>query len=317
MPGWSWLPRTMAGARRTTSRRTHTIRWSRTFEGETSPLGSWLEHERFRVSLRHRTRKAILLRAVCREAVYSSFWRRWQELSYCSGTGAPTNGVSKNNVGALRKGRQPHRPPERVRREGAARLRLPRGPAFAAGSANGRVGRDENLGRQDYRFRPGVRRGRIPAHLRPHQGARAYGARAQTPRRVHAEAPRSRENHGRLQGRRRSSGRQASCGEGGDTGRRRSRGDRAGRGPRRRTSEAASGIRPGGPRGRGSRIPPGRVRSPAEPRGGRSARGAGPRAQGGATERDLRARRTPRRTLRYGRGTSAGARDSRRVSWSA
>src|SRR5829696_5719964 len=30
------------------------------------------------------------------------FWWRWRELSYCSGTGAPTNDVSKKNAGAQR-----------------------------------------------------------------------------------------------------------------------------------------------------------------------------------------------------------------------
>src|SRR5918992_4255099 len=95
----------MAGARRTISRRTHTIQWSRTFRRETLPLGSWPEHESFRVSLLHRTRKTILMvvRAVWwGEAVYSFYWRRWQGVFYCSGNGAPTNGASKN-VGALRK----------------------------------------------------------------------------------------------------------------------------------------------------------------------------------------------------------------------
>src|SRR5215216_3993875 len=96
----------MAGARRITSRRTHTTQWSRTSGRETLPPGSWPEHERFRVSLQHRARKTILMvvRAVWwGEAVYSFYWWRWQELSYCSGTGAPRYGASKKNVVALRK----------------------------------------------------------------------------------------------------------------------------------------------------------------------------------------------------------------------
>ena len=134
--------------------------------------------------------------------------------------------------------------------------------------------------------------------------------RARPPRRVHAEPQRGRENHGRLQGRRRSSGRQASCGAGGDTGGRRSRGDRTDRRRRRRTTDAAPGIRPAGPGGRGSRLPQGRVRPPAGPRRRRGARPSRPESTRGATGRYLRARRPPRRTLLHRRDASGRARET-------
>src|SRR5215212_2566345 len=56
-----------------------------------------------------------------------------------------------------RRVRQPHRSPGRVRREGAARLGLSGGPTSAVGPAHRGMGGDEDLGRQDYRVRRGVR----------------------------------------------------------------------------------------------------------------------------------------------------------------
>ena len=109
-------------------------------------------------------------------------------------------------------------------------------------------------------------------YLRSFPGAGADGARARSSRRGHGEPRRGREDHGRIQGRRRSTGRQAPCGGGGDPGGRTSRADSAVRRRRRRTSEAAPGIRPAGARGGGSRLPQGRVRSQADPRRPRGAR---------------------------------------------